>query len=78
MGCCCHAWLNVRERHGPRRRRLIAVAAALLLVLVTAAPAAADTIRISADPTKLHVIDTVDVAEGEAIHVQARLEATDA
>jgi hypothetical protein len=57
---------------------LIAVAAALLLVLVTAAPAAADTIRISADPTKLHVIDTVDVAEGEAIHVQARLEATDA
>jgi hypothetical protein len=44
----------------------------------TAAPAAADTVTISADPTKLHVLDSIDVADGTAAHIQARLEATDA
>jgi hypothetical protein len=51
---------------------------ALLLVAVAAAPAAADTVTIPADPTQLRVIDHVDVAGGEAVHIQARLDATDA
>jgi hypothetical protein len=62
----------------PTMRCLVIAAATPLAILAAAAPAAADTIRIPADPTRLHVINQVDVADGEAAHIQARLEATDA